>query len=148
MNTTIRAEIIARGTISLVLALVLISAFGSTKATGQAEIQASSGSLCEGTTGATPWHIVDSGIPGPTVLVTGGIHPEFPSYKTLASFRSENGIYEPQKNTMIGAPAVIESEFGMGRVLAISPHFESTEGQHDVLLKAIEHVRRDGGSSW
>lgn len=66
--------------------------------------------------------------------------PELPAYKTLAYFRSENGIYEPQKGTMIGAPAVVESRFGKGKVLAISPHFESTKGQTTVILKATKHV--------
>ena len=43
---------------------------------------------------------------------------------------------------MIGAPAVVFARFGHGRVLAISPHFESTAGQEEVIIRAIEHVRK------
>ncbi len=76
-------------------------------------------------------------------VLSPGDKPRLPTYKPLAFFRSENGIYEPQKNTMVGAPAVVAAQFGKGRVLAISPHFESTKGQEDVVLRAIEHVRRN-----
>ncbi len=65
-----------------------------------------------------------------------------PAYRSLAFFRSENGIYEEQKGTMVGAPAVVASDFGKGRVLAISPHFESTKGREIVVLRAIDFVRR------
>jgi hypothetical protein len=71
-----------------------------------------------------------------------GGKPQFPTYKPIAFFRSENGIYEPQKNTMIGSPAAMTSKFGDGRVLAISPHFESTKGRESVILCAIDYVRR------
>lgn len=64
------------------------------------------------------------------------------AYRPLAYFRSENGIYEPQKNTMIGAPAVVAAHFGRGRVLAISPHFETTKGRESVVVRAIDYVCR------
>ena len=44
---------------------------------------------------------------------------------------------------MISAPAVVESRYGRGLVLAISPHFESTPGQEAVILRALEHVNRE-----
>jgi hypothetical protein len=75
-------------------------------------------------------------------ILSPGDHPSAPAYKPLAYFRTENGIYDPQKNTMIGAPAVVESQFGKGRVLAISPHFESTPNQTSVVLRSIEYVRK------
>jgi hypothetical protein len=75
-------------------------------------------------------------------ILSPGKNSDLPTFQTLAYFRSENGIYEAQKNTMIGAPAVVESKFGDGRVLAISPHFESTKGQESVILRAVEYVRR------
>ncbi len=65
-----------------------------------------------------------------------------PAYRSLAFFRTENGIYEAQKGTMIGAPAVVASDFGKGKVLAISPHFESTRGKEKIILRAIEFVRQ------
>lgn len=73
-------------------------------------------------------------------ILSPGDDPELPEYQTWAVYRSENGIYEPQKNTMIGTPAIVVSRFGRGRVLAISPHFESTPGSESVVLQAIEHV--------
>lgn len=69
-----------------------------------------------------------------------------PPYRTLAYFRSENGIYEPQKGTMVGAPAVVESRHGKGKVLAISPHFESTQGQAAVIIKATQYVTQGSNS--
>jgi hypothetical protein len=74
-------------------------------------------------------------------ILSPGDQPSLPAYQPLAFFRSENGIYEPQKGTMIGAPAVVTAQYGAGRVLAISPHFESTPGQQPVLLRAIQYVR-------
>lgn len=65
-----------------------------------------------------------------------------PNYRVLATFRSENGVYEAQKGTMIGAPAVVESKWGSGKVLAISPHFESTEGLKSVIVNAARYVAR------
>ena len=71
-----------------------------------------------------------------------GNAPSIPAYRSLAYFRSENGIYEAQKGTMIGAPAVVVSNFGKGKVMAISPHFESTRGKTHAILRAIDYVRR------
>ncbi len=79
-------------------------------------------------------------------ILSPGDHPSAPAYTPLAYFRTENGVYDPQKNTMIGTPAVVESQFGDGHVLAISPHFESTPDQTSVVLRAIEYVRRQPAS--
>ena len=70
-----------------------------------------------------------------------GNAPSIPAYRALAYFRSENGIYDAQKGTMIGAPAVVVSNFGKGKVMAISPHFESTRGKTNSILRAIDYVR-------
>ena len=75
-------------------------------------------------------------------ILSPGNTPSAPAYRALAFFRTENGIYEAQKGTMIGAPAVVVSDFGKGKVLAISPHFESTRGKEQAILKAIDYVRR------
>ena len=40
-------------------------------------------------------------------ILSPGDDPAAPAYRTLAVFRSENGLYEPQKGTMVGAPAVV-----------------------------------------
>jgi hypothetical protein len=73
-------------------------------------------------------------------ILSRGDKPSLPEFEPWAFFRTENGIYEPQKNTMIGAPAIVYARFGQGRVLAISPHFETTVGHESVVLSAIEHV--------
>lgn len=73
-------------------------------------------------------------------ILSPGNHKTLPEYEVLAHFRSENGIYPQQKNTMIDAPAIVFAEYGKGRVIAISPHFESTQGKEDVVLKAIDYV--------
>ena len=75
-------------------------------------------------------------------ILSPGNAPSVPAYRPLAFFRTENGIYEAQKGTMVGAPAVVASDFGKGKALAISPHFESTPGQEKVILRAIDFVRR------
>ncbi|PAY15751.1 hypothetical protein CKO51_30295 [Rhodopirellula sp. SM50] len=74
-------------------------------------------------------------------ILSPGDDDSLPEYEPWAYFRSENGIYEPQKNTMIGAPAIVFARYGHGRILAISPHFESTPGQSGVIPRAIAHVR-------
>lgn len=73
-------------------------------------------------------------------ILSPGDNDSLPEYETWAYFRTENGIYEPQKNTMVGAPAIVFARYGEGRILAISPHFESTPGQAGVIPRAIAHV--------
>ena len=75
-------------------------------------------------------------------ILSPGDSPSAPAYRSLAFFRTENGIYQAQKGTMVGAPAVVASDFGKGRVLAISPHFESTRGKERIILRAIDFVRQ------
>ncbi|MDC0284252.1 BPL-N domain-containing protein [Mariniblastus sp.] len=75
-------------------------------------------------------------------ILSRGDRPDLPEFSTLAHFRTENGIYEAQKNTMVNAPAVVESQFGKGRVIAISPHFESTKNYGKVILDAVNYVKR------
>ena len=40
-------------------------------------------------------------------ILSRGDQRSLPEFEPWAFFRSENGIYEPQKNTMIGAPAIV-----------------------------------------
>lgn len=75
-------------------------------------------------------------------ILSRGDRPDLPEFSTLANFRTENGIYEAQKNTMVNTPAVVKSQFGKGHVLAISPHFESTKNYGKVILDAVNYVRR------
>ncbi len=76
-------------------------------------------------------------------ILSPGDHKMLPEYQVLAYFRSENGIYPQQKNSMIDSPAIVFAEYGQGRVLAISPHFESTQGKEEAVLRAIDYVHSD-----
>ena len=75
-------------------------------------------------------------------ILSPGQDAALPVFTPLAFFRSENGIYSAQKHTMVDTPAVVTAQFGDGRVLAISPHFESTPGAGGVVLRGIDYVRR------
>jgi len=76
-------------------------------------------------------------------ILSPGDKSDLPTYEPWAYFRTENGIYKQQVGTMVGAPAVVFAKYGEGRVLAISPHFESTPGEEDVVTKAILYVQKN-----
>ena len=63
--------------------------------------------------------------------------PLLPDYTVLAYFRSEVGLYPPQKGTMINTPAIVTAPFGRGRVVSISPHPESTAGLKSMIGTSI-----------
>ncbi|MCH2180418.1 MAG: succinylglutamate desuccinylase/aspartoacylase family protein [Mariniblastus sp.] len=73
-------------------------------------------------------------------IISPGSSETAPDYEVLASFRSENYLYEVQKGTMTDQPAILRSKFGQGEVIAFSPHFESTQGKESVVVRAIRHV--------
>ena len=53
-----------------------------------AEPEVSSGLLAEGTRWQTPYYVMDSGVDGPTLLVTGGIHGNEPAgYRAAEQIR-------------------------------------------------------------
>jgi len=63
-----------------------------------------------------------------------------PPYTVLAFFRSEKVLYEPQRGTMIGTPAIVSAPFHRGRVMSISPHPESAEALHPIVTASIRRV--------
>jgi hypothetical protein len=65
---------------------------------------------------------------------------DLPSYVPLAFFRTEISLWEPQEGTMVNTPAIVESEFGEGRVIAISPHPESKAGLESLVQRAVTWV--------
>ncbi len=73
-------------------------------------------------------------------IISPGKSDTAPDYEVLATFRSENFLYDVQKGTMTGKPAILRSTFGKGSVVAFSPHFESTKGKEYVVLNAIKQV--------
>ncbi len=65
---------------------------------------------------------------------------DLPEYIPLAFFRTEISKYEPQEGTMINTPAIVASEFGKGRAIAISPHPEGTAGLESLVQRAVTWV--------
>ncbi len=65
---------------------------------------------------------------------------DLPEYVPLAFFRTEISKYEPQEGTMINTPAIVASEFGKGRAIAISPHPEGTAGLESLVQRAVAWV--------
>jgi glutamine amidotransferase-like uncharacterized protein len=64
-------------------------------------------------------------------------HVDLPEYSCLARFRSELWEYEFQRGTMIDAPAIVAAQFGKGRVIAFSPHPETTPGLEPFIIRAV-----------
>ncbi len=58
----------------LLLSVVCIPA-----ASGQTKTKLREGKLGTGTTWETRWHVIETGVPGPTVLIVGGIHGNEPA---------------------------------------------------------------------
>lgn len=75
-------------------------------------------------------------------ILSPGTLLDLPDYEVLAYFRSETYRYEPQKGTMIDTPAIVASTMGKGRVMAISPHPEATDGLGSIIIEAIRSLAR------
>ncbi|MDF1860359.1 MAG: succinylglutamate desuccinylase/aspartoacylase family protein [Verrucomicrobiales bacterium] len=58
-------------------------------------------------------------------------------YEVLAWFRSETGLWEPQKGTMIHTPAIVSAKFGKGRVVSVSPHPEKTPALRPIIHQVV-----------
>jgi len=63
--------------------------------------------------------------------------PDLAPYTTLAHYRSEQVMWEPQRGTMIDSPAIVSGTYGAGRVIAISPHPERTDGLESIVTDSI-----------
>ncbi len=72
---------------------------------------------------------------------------DLPEYVSLAFFRTEISKYEPQEGTMINTPAIVASEFGKGRAIAISPHPEGTAGLESLVQQAVAWVAGKSASA-
>ena len=66
--------------------------------------------------------------------------PGLKEYRPLAFYRTEQVLYPQQEGTMINTPAIIAGDFGKGRVIAISPHPEATEGLESMIPSAVRYV--------
>jgi glutamine amidotransferase-like uncharacterized protein len=89
-----------------------------------------------------PFEISFSG--GPIFL--GPKRGDLPLTVPLAYYSNEVSNYAPQRGTMIGTPAIFAAKFGTGRVVAISPHPESTKGTEFVVRLAVLATARTRAS--
>ena len=58
-------------------------------------------------------------------------------YEVWAWYRSETGLWEAQKGTMIHTPAIVANGFGSGRVVSMGPHPEFSQELHSLILRSI-----------
>ena len=58
-------------------------------------------------------------------------------YEVWAWYRSETGLWEAQKGTMIHTPAIVANRFGFGRVVSMGPHPEFSQELHSLILRSI-----------
>lgn len=65
---------------------------------------------------------------------------DLPPYAPLAIYRTEIWLYEQQRGTMVGTPAIVAAPFGKGRVILFSPHPESSKGLEDFVTIAVRAV--------
>lgn len=98
--------------------------------------------LGESTRWATPYHVVDSGKPGPRVAIVGGCHGNEPAgaNKALAWFRTEVAKFGSPKRIMIDSPAIVSGRCRKGRIVCISPHPEQTRTMEHWIRRAVLSV--------
>lgn len=73
---------------------------------------------------------------GPLLAPAG--RDDLPDFESLASFESEIARNGAPMGVMIGQTAVAAGRYQAGRVLCFSPHPELTDGQGDLLVRAVE----------
>jgi len=78
---------------------------------------------------------------GPVIEPLG--RDDLPDYKVLAYFRTELAENDTPAGVMVNSPAVVESTFGRGRVVLLSPHSEDTPGLEHLIPRVILRVARE-----
>lgn len=68
---------------------------------------------------------------------------DVPDYVPLALFDTEIAKNGAPTGVMKGTAAIVQGEYGEGRTLCFSPHPEKTNGQENLVLKAIHWVGRE-----
>jgi len=71
-------------------------------------------------------------------LLTPGVSDSVTDYTSLAKFKSEIAEKGAPTGVMIGTDAIGMGEFGAGRVISISPHFEKRAEQRYFISKAVK----------
>lgn len=75
---------------------------------------------------------------GPILVANG--NAELDDFEPLAYFRTELAENDTPIGLMVGTPAMVRGSYGRGRVLAFSPHAESTDGLRHWIRAAVEHA--------
>ena len=65
--------------------------------------------------------------------------PDLPAYRPLATFGSEVTEHAP-KGVMIGTDAIVQTDFGRGHVILISPHPERSPGLDGFIRQSVDWV--------
>ncbi len=97
----------------------------------QIELTLEGRSLFGGRSG--PLDILFSGGP----VFPGPMRDDLPRCIPLAHYSTELANYTPQRGTMIGTPAIFATTFGLGRVISIGPHPETTKGADFLVRRAV-----------
>ncbi len=70
-------------------------------------------------------------------LLTPGVSDKVADYTVLARFNTEIAEKGAPSGVMIGTDAIAQGEYGKGRVISISPHFEKRAEQRFIISKAV-----------
>lgn len=78
---------------------------------------------------------------GPVIEPLG--RDDLPDYRVLAYFRTELAENDTPAGVMVNSPAVVESTYGRGRVILLSPHSEDTPGLEHLLPRVLLRAARE-----
>lgn len=70
-------------------------------------------------------------------------NPNLPGYEVLASYRSGVSRKSAPVNAMLDTHAIIRTEYGLGRVVCISPHPEKSQGPEWMIESLARWAARD-----
>ncbi len=76
-------------------------------------------------------------------LLAPGNRPDIEDYEIVATYETEVAKNGAPEGVMKGTTAIAKGKFGNGRVICFSPHPELTNGLHDMVRLAIDHVKRE-----
>ena len=75
---------------------------------------------------------------GPIIKPAG--RTDLAPYEPLALFRTELAEHDTPVGAMVNTPAIVQSQFGKGRVIISSPHPEQTPGMEALVERAVRWV--------
>jgi putative intracellular protease/amidase len=78
-------------------------------------------------------------------IIKADARKDLPEFETLVSFRTELAENDTPVGVMTGAPAMVRSTFGLGRVFTSSPHPEQTAGLETLVEKGMRWAARSKG---